>query len=148
MSDPVVELRALLGTYLRVRISSTGRTFVGQFACIDKQGNLVLEDTTEYYDATDNQPEYAHTGRHVGMVLVPKRHWKSIERQIDPFQTTAQLDPIILRPVVSEQQIKITGHVPHANAVDSQMPNGSSMSKKRDRTNPRADQKASFDGRI
>ncbi|KAM0790586.1 hypothetical protein ACM66B_004451 [Microbotryomycetes sp. NB124-2] len=88
MSDAVAELRSLLGSYLRVRISSTGRTFVGQFACIDKQGNLVLEDTTEYYDDDVHQePEYSETGRHVGMVLIHKRHWQTIDKQLnhEPF---------------------------------------------------------------
>lgn len=75
-------LKKTLGSTYRVTV--TGRTFVGLFACIDAQGNLVLEQTVEYeHDAGDQPPDAAvpQIGRDVGMVLIPRKEWRAVQRQ-------------------------------------------------------------------
>ncbi|KAK4057015.1 hypothetical protein OIO90_001915 [Microbotryomycetes sp. JL221] len=97
--DAIAQLTKMLGSTWRVTIT-TGRTFIGQFACLDKQGNLVLENTTEYYDqlVDDNMEswsafnEFQHQGRHVGMVLIPYRHCKTIEKQVETQHTNFHND--------------------------------------------------------
>lgn len=73
MTPAIHELRATLGTNYRIRIKD-GRTFVGQFLCVDPQGNIVLDCAIEYVGQ-------ALEGRDVGMVLVPQRWWDSVERE-------------------------------------------------------------------
>jgi small nuclear ribonucleoprotein (snRNP)-like protein len=74
----IAHLTSTLGSTYRVTISS-GRSFVGSFVCIDPQGNLVLERTTEY-EGEVGQGE----GRDVGMVLVPRKWWTKVERELLP----------------------------------------------------------------
>ncbi|CAE6431856.1 unnamed protein product [Rhizoctonia solani] len=47
MSDKVQELNSLLAKTLRVSIQD-GRSFIGTFACIDREKNIVLSSTDEY----------------------------------------------------------------------------------------------------
>ena len=65
-----------MGHTYRISIS-TGRTFVGSFLCIDPQGNLILDQTVEYEGETTDGP-----GRDVGMVLIPRKWWSRVERQL------------------------------------------------------------------
>ncbi|GAA6060239.1 hypothetical protein JCM10212_003479 [Sporobolomyces blumeae] len=89
-STPAIDsLTALLGTDLRVSVPSTHRVFFGTFVCIDKQGNLVLDHTTEWEstslsdisnDSGDENGTTRREGRQVGLVLIKKQHWGAIER--------------------------------------------------------------------
>lgn len=72
----IAALTATLGHTYRVSIPS-GRTFLGQFLCIDPQGNLILDQTVEYEGDGAQGP-----GREVGMVLVPKKWWDRVEREV------------------------------------------------------------------
>lgn len=72
----ITALTATLGHTYRVSIPS-GRTFQGQFLCIDPQGNLILDQTVEY-----EGNEVKGQGREVGMVLVPKKWWGAIQREV------------------------------------------------------------------
>ena len=111
-SSAVEELRSMLGSTFRVTINTdtktqTTRTFLGTFSCIDKQGNLVLEQTTEYYynynekhtahsdddDDDDDSEEGTGAGsRQVGMVLIPKKHWNQIQLVIVDNNTHSEVN--------------------------------------------------------
>ncbi|ORY48830.1 hypothetical protein BCR35DRAFT_356167 [Leucosporidium creatinivorum] len=72
----ITALTATLGSTYRLSIPS-GRTFLGQFLCIDPQGNLILDQTVEY-EGTEGKGD----GREVGMVLVPRKWWGCVEREV------------------------------------------------------------------
>lgn len=74
-SPAVAALAKTLDSLYRISISD-GRVFTGQFVCIDPQGNIVLDRTTEAVPGKDVEP------RDVGMVLVPKRFWLRVERDV------------------------------------------------------------------
>ncbi|KAI3455992.1 hypothetical protein Pfo_012655 [Paulownia fortunei] len=47
-----------------------GRFFVGTFYCIDKQGNIILQDAVEYRSTRRSSPSpMEHRG--VGLILIP-----------------------------------------------------------------------------
>lgn len=75
--SPLPALSAALGSRFRLGLTD-GRTLVGQFTCIDRQGNLVLDHALEYVPAQAEGEE----GREVGLVLVPQRHWATVEREV------------------------------------------------------------------
>lgn len=75
-TSSIAALTSTLGQTYRVSIPS-GRTFLGQFLCIDPQGNLILDQTVEY-EGEGTQGE----GREVGMVLVNKKWWGSVQREV------------------------------------------------------------------
>ena len=66
MSTARAKLEALLSQTLRIT-ANDGRTFIGTFACIDKQKNIIITNTDEYRIGGP-----AH-GRYVAMVMVPWR---------------------------------------------------------------------------
>jgi N-alpha-acetyltransferase 38, NatC auxiliary subunit len=71
MAEPTPEealefLRTTLGLTYRVSIQD-GRVFIGNFACIDREKNIVLSNTEEY--RIDEGPR----GRFVGLVMIPWR---------------------------------------------------------------------------
>ncbi|GFP81167.1 small nuclear ribonucleoprotein-associated protein b [Phtheirospermum japonicum] len=47
-----------------------GRFFVGTFYCIDKQGNIILQDAVEYRSTRRSSPSPMEH-RVVGLILVP-----------------------------------------------------------------------------
>ncbi|GMH45589.1 hypothetical protein BSKO_13546 [Bryopsis sp. KO-2023] len=56
----------LLSHGLKVNIKD-GRVLVGQFHCLDKQGNLILSNACEQVESSSSQePE-----RYLGMVMIP-----------------------------------------------------------------------------
>lgn len=67
-------LSALLNQTLRIS-ASDGRTFLGTFACVDKQKNVILTNTDEY--RVGGPPQ----GRYVAMVMVPWRLVEKVEAQ-------------------------------------------------------------------
>ncbi|KDN44472.1 hypothetical protein RSAG8_05519, partial [Rhizoctonia solani AG-8 WAC10335] len=84
-SDRVQELNSLLAKTLRVAIQD-GRSFIGTFACIDREKNIVLSSTDEY------PPPHSSDGpRFVGLIMVPWRYVVSVELEVvlgqdsDPF---------------------------------------------------------------
>lgn len=57
------------------------RVFTGQLVCLDKQGNIILDYATETPPPIGNTGDgesRAGEAREVGLVMIPKRHWKSI----------------------------------------------------------------------
>ncbi|GAA5944592.1 uncharacterized protein JCM15063_000049 [Sporobolomyces koalae] len=77
-------ITALLGSSLRVTVPSTSRQFIGTFVCIDPQGNLVLDQTREWeveIESGSGRVEQRNgSGRNVGLVLIKRGIWGSIER--------------------------------------------------------------------
>jgi len=74
--SPIPALASTLGHRYRLGLTD-GRTLVGRFTCLDRQGNLVLDHALEYAPGT-----VAAEGREVGLVLVPQRHWAKVEREL------------------------------------------------------------------
>ncbi|CAN6477295.1 unnamed protein product [Victoria cruziana] len=67
---PVVNIvRKLLFRRLLVGVKD-GRFFVGSFHCLDKQGNLILQDTVEYRSVHRSSPSPMEQ-RCLGLVLIP-----------------------------------------------------------------------------
>ncbi|KIO31146.1 hypothetical protein M407DRAFT_68321 [Tulasnella calospora MUT 4182] len=58
-------LKSTLRLTYRITIQD-GRIFLGNFACIDKQKNMILSNTYEY---RANEPK----GRYVGLIMIPWR---------------------------------------------------------------------------
>lgn len=74
-SDKVQELSSYLSKTLRIAIQD-GRGFVGTFACIDREKNIVLTNTEEY------PPIHSTDGpRFVGLIMVPWRWVVSVEME-------------------------------------------------------------------
>lgn len=75
-SRPKLEaLKAILNQTLRIS-ASDGRTFVGTFACVDKQKNVILTNTDEYREGGPVQ------GRYVAMVMIPWKLVRKVEAQM------------------------------------------------------------------
>lgn len=73
----VALLRSYLSKLMRIVITD-GRIFIGMFACIDKDRNLVLVNTEEF--RVTNEPQNPNDrGRYVGMVMIPWQHVVSAE---------------------------------------------------------------------
>ncbi|XP_031491317.1 uncharacterized protein LOC116258347 [Nymphaea colorata] len=62
-------VRKLLFRRLLVGVKD-GRFFVGSFHCLDKQGNLILQDTVEYRSIHRSSPSPMEQ-RCLGLVLIP-----------------------------------------------------------------------------
>ncbi|CAE6435251.1 unnamed protein product [Rhizoctonia solani] len=76
VSDRVQELNSLLAKTLRIAIKD-GRSFVGTFACIDREKNIVLASTDEY------PPPHSPDGpRFVGLIMVPWQYVVSVELEV------------------------------------------------------------------
>lgn len=72
-------LTATLDETYRIKITD-GRTFIGQFVCLDAQGNLVLDNTIERVE--NHEREEANGDREVGLVLLKKKWWVKVERLV------------------------------------------------------------------
>lgn len=66
-SDALAFLQSTLRLTYRITIQD-GRIFLGTFACIDKEKNIVLTNTEEYRVGVVGQK-----GRYVGLIMVPWR---------------------------------------------------------------------------
>ena len=77
----VASVRGLLDGLLRVTLADN-RVLVGKFACFDKQRNVLLGDATEQRFSDGNTvpspPRKADFERHLGLVLVPRKHIAAI----------------------------------------------------------------------
>ncbi|KAF8053222.1 hypothetical protein N665_1448s0007 [Sinapis alba] len=67
--DPIARVRKLLFRQMLVGIKD-GRFFLGSFHCIDKQGNIILQDTVEYRSIRRSSPSPTEQ-RCLGMILIP-----------------------------------------------------------------------------
>ncbi|CAH2078654.1 unnamed protein product [Thlaspi arvense] len=67
--DPIARTRKLLFRQMLVGIKD-GRFFLGNFHCIDKQGNIILQDTVEYRSIRRSSPSPTEQ-RCLGMILIP-----------------------------------------------------------------------------
>jgi small nuclear ribonucleoprotein (snRNP)-like protein len=68
-SDRVSRVRKLLLRQMLVGIKD-GRFFLGNFYCIDKQGNIILQDTVEYRSTRRSSPSPMEQ-RCIGLILIP-----------------------------------------------------------------------------
>ncbi|KAK3246455.1 hypothetical protein CYMTET_44007 [Cymbomonas tetramitiformis] len=73
--DPPVVQRARQLLYRRMKVEVTdGRIMVGNFHCLDKQGNLLLQNTTETRTTRAEEGGEKQQQRTLGLVLVPAKH--------------------------------------------------------------------------
>ncbi|KAF8029002.1 hypothetical protein BT93_E1625 [Corymbia citriodora subsp. variegata] len=68
-SDYVSRMRNLLFRRMLVGIKD-GRFFLGAFHCIDKQGNIILQDAVEYRSTRRSSPSPMEQ-RCLGLILIP-----------------------------------------------------------------------------
>ncbi|PIN04055.1 hypothetical protein CDL12_23402 [Handroanthus impetiginosus] len=65
----VAQAKKLIHRRMLVGIKD-GRFFIGNFYCIDKQGNIILQDAVEYRSTRRSSPSpMEHRG--VGLILIP-----------------------------------------------------------------------------
>ncbi|KAG2607942.1 N-alpha-acetyltransferase 38-A, NatC auxiliary subunit-like [Panicum virgatum] len=67
-SPAVSKLRKLLFRRMLIGVND-GRYFLGLFHCIDKQGNIILQDAVEYRSARHSSPPTEQ--RCLGLILIP-----------------------------------------------------------------------------
>ncbi|KAL6873756.1 hypothetical protein ACP4OV_013838 [Aristida adscensionis] len=67
-SPAVARLRKLLFRRMLIGVND-GRYFLGLFHCIDKQGNIILQDAVEYRSARSSAPPTEQ--RCLGLILIP-----------------------------------------------------------------------------
>uniref|UniRef100_A0A5B7C465 Sm domain-containing protein n=1 Tax=Davidia involucrata TaxID=16924 RepID=A0A5B7C465_DAVIN len=68
-SNSVAQVGKLLFRRMLVGVSD-GRFFLGTFYCIDKQGNIILQDTVEYRSTRRTSPSPVEQ-RGLGLILIP-----------------------------------------------------------------------------
>ncbi|PRW58249.1 small nuclear ribonucleo [Chlorella sorokiniana] len=78
----------LLHKRCRIRVKD-GRLLVGEFTCLDKQGNIILTNTYEHMTLNG-----AHHEKLMGQVLVPAAHRTSCEFEALPADA-AQLQQLL-----------------------------------------------------
>ncbi|KAG8835771.1 hypothetical protein FRC17_001165 [Serendipita sp. 399] len=77
----IARLRALLGKELRIAIRD-GRVFLGQFVCVDKELNIVLNQVYEFpLGFLDDH--LVKNGRFVGMLMFPWAHIVSVGLEME-----------------------------------------------------------------
>lgn len=80
-STPSIDLlTSSLGSLFRITVTHTPRLFIGTFVAIDPQGNLVLDQALEFEVDENGAVKGDPRGRDVGLIMVPKRWWKTVER--------------------------------------------------------------------
>ncbi|KAM3270240.1 hypothetical protein P3S67_029597 [Capsicum chacoense] len=85
-SNYVSHVKKLLHRRMLVGISD-GRFFLGTFYCVDKQGNIILQDAVEYRSTRRSAPSPMEQ-RVLAIMLIPSSCWKtchvdcSIEEQL------------------------------------------------------------------
>jgi len=77
----VAALAATLSSRYRITTPDQ-RTFSGSFVCVDPQGNFVLDHTIELAPPSTITSERGR--RELGLVLIPRRHWVTVEREEQP----------------------------------------------------------------
>ncbi|GAA5859542.1 hypothetical protein JCM8547_006870 [Rhodosporidiobolus lusitaniae] len=76
----ILALTATLGLLYRITVTHTPRLFLGTFVALDPQGNLVLDQALEFELDGEGRVVGDPRGREVGLVMVPRRWWKTVER--------------------------------------------------------------------
>mmetsp|Transcript_9014 Transcript_9014/g.16924 ORF Transcript_9014/g.16924 Transcript_9014/m.16924 type:complete len:125 (+) Transcript_9014:123-497(+) len=87
IEETPLKSRARQLLYRRMRVGITdGRVFIGNFHCLDKQGNILLVHTTEHRSKPGPTLESSPIveTRNLGMVLVPVEHRVSAEFELQP----------------------------------------------------------------
>jgi small nuclear ribonucleoprotein (snRNP)-like protein len=81
-STPSIDLlTSTLGSLFRITLNHTPRLFIGTFVAIDPQGNLVLDQALEFeVDEETGAVTGDPKGREVGLIMVPRKWWKTVER--------------------------------------------------------------------
>ncbi|QRV93937.1 LSM domain-containing protein [Ceratobasidium sp. AG-Ba] len=77
--DKVRDLQSLLARTLRISIQD-GRSFVGTFACVDREKNIVLSSTEEYPRPA---PDSTDGPRFIGLIMVPWRWVVQVELEVN-----------------------------------------------------------------
>ncbi|CEQ40710.1 SPOSA6832_02352, partial [Sporobolomyces salmonicolor] len=83
LTPSISQCTSTLSSLYRITVPSSSRQFIGTFVCIDPQGNLVLDQTTEWevdLDEEGNVTGRKGEARDVGLVMVPRKWWGRIER--------------------------------------------------------------------
>lgn len=100
-SSLVSRVRKLLFRKMLVGIKD-GRFFLGTFHCIDKQGNIILQDAVEYRSTRRSSPSPMEQ-RCLGLILIPSSCRTSchvdcsIEEQLSLLKVQEQV--AVLRPI-------------------------------------------------
>jgi small nuclear ribonucleoprotein (snRNP)-like protein len=81
-SPAILAITDTLGSFYRVKIKD-GRSFVGQLVAVDGDGNLVLDNTIESSTPANVRGEEGENEREVGLVLLKKKWWVSVELESD-----------------------------------------------------------------
>ncbi|RRT81450.1 hypothetical protein BHE74_00001199 [Ensete ventricosum] len=91
-SPLVARLRKLLFRRVLVGVSD-GRFFLGVFHCIDKQGNIILQDAVEYRSIRQSSSSPMEQ-RCLGLILIPARCQSSchVECSIDEQMSLLSLN--------------------------------------------------------
>lgn len=84
----VDKARQLLHRRFKVTLHS-GRTLVGDFTCLDPQGNLILVNSCELVKSSSDPKGL--TERTMGMVLIPRAQQAQVELQVTPTDRMAML---------------------------------------------------------
>lgn len=76
--DSLLELKKLLGSNIRIRISD-GRLIEGEFQCFDKHMNFIIGNAIEYHNHSNNNNDDDKTisnlsSRSLGMSVIPGNH--------------------------------------------------------------------------
>ncbi|KAG7671822.1 hypothetical protein Ndes2526B_g07268 [Nannochloris sp. 'desiccata'] len=75
--SPLTEAAAKL-LYKRMRITvADGRILIGDFICLDKQGNIILDQTVEQYEVNGKVEE-----KMLGQVLISKKQRVSCDVEV------------------------------------------------------------------
>lgn len=81
-------VRGLLDSTLRVTLTDN-RVLVGKFSCFDKQRNVLLNETVEQRytdgDTVPTPPRAPDFERHLGLVLVPRKHIVAVHALEDEY---------------------------------------------------------------
>lgn len=83
------KLRSWLNKTFRIKLSD-GRILIGYFLCTDKDANIILGMSSEYRDDEE---------RHLGLVIVPKKHIVTIEVDTSKDCISAYPDVVLNKTV-------------------------------------------------
>ncbi|KAK3005611.1 hypothetical protein RJ639_015701 [Escallonia herrerae] len=113
VTSSVAQVKKLLLRRMLVGISD-GRFFLGTFYCLDKQGNIILQDTVEYRSTRRSSPSPMEQ-RNLGLILIPSScriscHVDcSIEEQLSILSLQERKN--LLQLLIAKQYASLFGHV-------------------------------------
>ncbi|GAA5981045.1 hypothetical protein JCM11641_001438 [Rhodosporidiobolus odoratus] len=88
----ILALTSTLGSLYRITVKHTPRLFVGTFVAVDPQGNIVLDQTLEFEVDDSGSLVGDPKGREVGLVMVPRKWWKTVERMKSEEEMEAEVN--------------------------------------------------------